>query len=107
MCTLVQDLTGYKDNNVYDYGISEERNLSLGLALVAGLPVAGIINNFAWGQMTSTSRAFQKFNRRLVEDNSDVDVFLNPRYEIQQNVSWFSTKTKVKGSVMGARLITD
>ncbi len=77
------------------------------LATVAALPVAGMINNLTYGQISSTSRAFQRFNRTLVEDNPDIDVFLNPKYQVKQEVGIFNSKTKVKGSVMGATLKTN
>ena len=77
------------------------------LGTVVALPVAGAINNLSWGQITSTSRAFQRFNRKLVQDNPNIDVFLNPKYEVDQRLGLFKSKTKVKGRVMGATLKTN
>lgn len=77
------------------------------LGAVVALPVAGAINNLSWGQITSTSRAFQRFNRKLVQDNPNIDVFLNPKYEVDQKLGVFQSKTKVKGRVMGATLKTN
>ena len=77
------------------------------LGTVVALPVAGALNNLIWGQITSTSRAFQRFNRKLVEDNPNVDVFLNPKYQVDQKLALFTSKTKVKGRVMGATLKTN
>jgi hypothetical protein len=77
------------------------------LGTVVALPVAGAFNNFSWGQISSTSRAFQKFNRKLVEDNPNIDVFLNPKYQVNQKLGVFNSKTKVKGRVMGATLKTN
>ena len=77
------------------------------LGTVVALPVAGAINNLSWGKITSTSRAFQRFNRKLVQDNPNIDVFLNPKYEVDQRLGLFKSKTKVKGRVMGATLKTN
>ena len=79
----------------------------IALGTVVALPVAGAINNLSWGQITSTSRAFQRFNRKLVKDNKNIDVFLNPKYEVNQKLGVFTSKTKVKGRVLGATLKTN
>jgi hypothetical protein len=79
----------------------------IALGTVVALPVAGAINNLSWGQITSTSRAFQRFNRKLVKDNKNIDVFLNPKYEVNQKLGVFTSKTKVKGRVFGATLKTN
>lgn len=88
--------------------MSEILNLDdIALGTVVALPVAGAINNLSWGQITSTSRAFQRFNRKLVNDNRNIDVFLNPKYEVNQKLGLFTSKTKVKGRVLGATLKTN
>jgi hypothetical protein len=88
--------------------MSETLNLNDNtLGTVVALPVAGALNNLSWGQITSTSRAFQRFNRKLVQDNPNIDVFLNPKYEVDQRLGLFKSKTKVKGRVMGATLKTN
>jgi len=46
-------------------------------------------------------------NRKLVQDNPNIDVFLNPKYEVDQRLGLFKSKTKVKGRVMGATLKTN
>ena len=68
-----------------------------------GLPISGALNNWYWPE-ASTTRAFQKFNRKLLQDNKDIDVFLNPKYEIStKNGIWTST-TNLTGNVMGATI---
>ncbi|MDC1259750.1 hypothetical protein N8091_03360 [Flavobacteriaceae bacterium] len=68
-----------------------------------GLPISGAFNNWYWPE-ASTTRAFQKFNRKLVQDNKDIDVFLNPKYEISTKNGIWTSKTNLKGNVMGATI---
>ena len=68
-----------------------------------GLPISGALNNWYWPE-ASTTRAFQKFNRKLLQDNKDIDVFLNPKYEISTKNGIWTSKTNLKGNVMGATI---
>ena len=94
----IYDEDGYDNPN---YG---DQNFSLPVSFIAAIPIAGIINNFIWGQSAATSRAFQKFNRKLLVDNPNIDVFLNPKYEVSQKIGIFNSQTNIKGKVMGAYL---
>ena len=86
----------------YTYG-TDERKVGLVPSIIIGLPISGTINTLIWPQ-SSTRRAFQKFNRKLVQDNEDIDVFLNPKYEISTQNGIWSSKTTIKGRVMGATI---
>ena len=100
--TAIQTTGGTVDDYTSnDYG---DPNFSLPVSFIAAIPIAGIINNFIWGQSAATSRAFQKFNRKLLVDNPNIDVFLNPKYEVSQKIGIFESQTNIKGKVMGAYL---
>ena len=84
---LINDIVGTKSNG--------DDKLGLPLASIIALPVAGVLNNFTWGK-ASLKNASWEVNRRLVEENPEVDVFLNPKYEIEYTQGLFTQKAKVK-----------
>ena len=65
-----------------------------------------MLNNLTWGR-ASLKNASWEVNRRLVEENPEIDVFLNPKYKIEYTQGLFTQKAKVKAKVMGAKIITD
>jgi hypothetical protein len=72
--------------------------------LAAGLisiPLAAAINNAMWSPV---NRAKQRLNRKLIEENPDVDVFLNPKYKIENRWGFFSSESRVTLSAMGATI---
>lgn len=91
----IYDNNGYLKNNTY--------RLSSVVAFILATPISGAINNAMW-PLASTSRAFQKFNRKLVEENEDIDVFLNPKYKINTKNGFWTSKTTISGKVMGATI---
>jgi hypothetical protein len=91
----IYDNNGYLKNNTY--------RLSSVVAFILATPISGAINNAMW-PLASTSRAFQKFNRKLVEENEDIDVFLNPKYKINTKNGFWTSKTTINGKVMGATI---
>lgn len=84
----------------------EEEAIGLAVSYVAAIPVAGIINNQIWSD-AAFSRASWNANSILMEENPNVDVFLNPKYEIETKNGLFGQKVKLKAKVMGATLTTD
>lgn len=70
--------------------------LGMGLAVVA----AGI-NNAIWSPL---NRAKQRLNRKLIENNPNVDVFLNPKYTIDNKLGFFTSTSRVSLSAMGATI---
>jgi hypothetical protein len=95
---LINDIVGTKDNGDDKFGLP--------LSAIIALPVAGMLNNFTWSK-ASLKNASWELNRRLVEENPDVDIFLNPKYEIEYTQGVFTQKAKVKAKVMGAIIKTD
>lgn len=76
------------------------------VSTVIAFPVAGAINNLIYPNAAS-SVASLNLNRELLENNRDIDVFLNPKYEISFNNSLFGQKASIVGNVMGARLLVN
>ena len=101
----LRQLVGEKDE-IYDNNGNLKNNtyrLSSVVAFILATPISGAINNAMW-PLASTSRAFQKFNRKLVEENEDIDVFLNPKYKINTKNGFWTSKTTINGKVMGATI---
>ena len=84
----------------------EEDALAYGISGLAAIPIAGAINNQVWSN-AAYSRATWDANSILMEQNTDVDVFLNPKYEIENHNGLWSQKTNLKAKVMGATILTD
>jgi len=68
--------------------------------LISGTLVAAI-NNAMWSPL---SRAKQRLNRKLIEENPDIDVFLNPKYKIENRMGFFKSESRVTLSAMGATI---
>jgi hypothetical protein len=110
---VVQGIAGTKTETVrigsginsYTYTVDGGNKLSLGVATLIGLPVAGAINNQLWS--SSLSRAAWELNNQLIENNPDVDVFLNPKYDIDLQHGIWTQKAVIKAKVMGATIKTD
>ena len=97
----LRELVGQKHGEFN--GFEPEYRLSNVVAFILATPISGAINNAMW-PLASTSRAFQKFNRKLVEDNKGIDVFLNPKYKINTRNGFWTSKTTINGKVMGATI---
>ena len=65
------------------------------------IPLAAAINNAMWSPI---SRAKQRLNRKLIEENPDIDVFLNPKYTIENSMGLFMSNSRVTLSAMGATI---
>ena len=98
MGTAINEIVGTKDSGKYKLGMP--------LSSVIGLPIAGILNNLTWSG-AALQNASWNLNSRLVEENKDVDVFLNPKYEVEYNQGVFKQKAKVTARVMGAIIKTE
>ena len=88
---LINDLTGLDDTAA---------------SIAIALPVAGILNNASWSG-AALQNASWNLNSALLEQNPNVDVFLNPKYDIQYEHGIFNQKAKVRARVMGATLLTN
>lgn len=103
--SIIQEISGYKDFRDDKFYNGQNYNLSLGVSTIIGLPVAGAINNQLWS--SSLSRAAWRLNHELIEQNPNVDVFLNPKYDIDIKKGLWGQKTTLKAKVMGATIKTD
>ena len=72
-------------------------------SMVLALPISGALNNFTWSG-TAFSGATNELNYRLVTDNPNVDVFLNPKYTIDYHMGFWKQTANVKAKVMGATI---
>lgn len=103
----IQSFGGKKQETTY-YGRSfdtDESKISFPLAALMAIPISGAINNQLWNG--SLNRAAWHANSELVRDNDDVDVFLNPKYDIETKYSIWTQSTKLKVRAMGARIKCD
>lgn len=100
----INEIAGTND----DWGSSNFGDDNLGLlpSFAIAIPVAGIINNASWSG-SALQNASWNLNSRLLEENPNVDIFLNPKYEIEFSQGVFTQKAKVKARVMGAIIDTD
>lgn len=115
---VINELIGYKEETVknYSYKITTDKyKLGLGTSgifvpLITGsilaIPIAGAINNIIW-PTSAYQRAAFNLNSILLQDNPDIDVFLNPKYEIETNTSLWKQRVMLKAKVMGATIKED
>ena len=92
---LLQETFGVKDNGNYKIGTVP--------SILLGLPIAGALNNVTWSG-SAFSGATNELNYRLVTDNPNVDVFLNPKYTIDYKMGFWGQSANVKAKVMGATI---
>ncbi|EDM45125.1 hypothetical protein SCB49_03354 [unidentified eubacterium SCB49] len=90
-------------NNDYRSSNYGKDKIGLPLSMVAAVPFAGALNNAMWSG-GALKNATWNVNSRLVQDNPDVDIFLNPKYEVEQTQGIFTQKATVKARVMGATI---
>lgn len=83
-----------------------EEYATLLLSTAITLPITGAINNAIWSNSAYQTAAFN-LNSKLLVQNPDVDVFLNPKYEVYKNNGLWSQEAKIKANVMGATIIVD
>ena len=89
---LINDIVGVNDDwESNNYG---DDKLGLPLASLIGLPIGAILNNLTWSG-AALQNASWNLNSRLVEENKNVDVFLNPKYEVEYSQGLFKQKAKV------------
>lgn len=96
---LIQKVVGYKEDSRFN----DEYKLKFGYAALAGIPFAGMTNNFLWNGAALSGLTNQMYYK-LVDENPDVDVFVNPKYKVDYKLGLFSQKATVNAQVMGATL---
>lgn len=72
-------------------------------SVLLALPVAGALNNFTWS-VSAFSGATNGLNYRLVIENPNVDVFLNPKNTIDYKMGFCKQSANVKEKIMGATI---
>lgn len=83
-----------------------EEYATLLLSTAITLPITGAINNAIWSNSAYQTAVFN-LNSKLLVQNPDVDVFLNPKYEVYKKNGLWSQEAKIKANVMGARIKVD
>jgi len=96
--TLVSEVAGTNENG--------EDKFKIPINYAIGLPFAAVLNNLSWSG-SALQNATWDLNSQLLEENPDVDIFLNPKYEIEFKQGIFNQKAKVTAKVMGATIKTD
>lgn len=111
---MISSAGGYKQETIkQDYGFgsyeytvdSDKPKIGMGLASLIAIPISGFINNQLWDG--SLSRAAWEANSKLLKDNDDIDVFLNPKYDIDVKKGIWTQNAKLKLRAMGAKIKTD
>lgn len=98
--------SGFLINEIVGLNDKGQEILGIGPSMIIGIPIGGIINNSTWSG-AALQNASWNLNNLLLEQNPDVDVFLNPKYSIEYQQGLFTQKASVRARVMGATLKTD
>lgn len=71
------------------------------VTLLFGSILAAGVNNQIWDP---TPNAIGILNRRLVEENPDVDLIIDPKYKIDESHGWIFSESQVTLNALGAKL---
>jgi hypothetical protein len=85
------------------YTVKGDYRLRKGLQYIVGLPFAGISNNFLWDGVAASGLTNQVYYK-LVDENQDIDVFVNPKYKVDYHPGIFTQKAHVILNATGATL---
>ena len=107
---MISAAGGFKEETIQGYNYSftvesDKPKIGMGLASIIALPISGFINNQLWDG--SLSRASWEANSKLLQDNDGIDVFLNPKYDIDVKRGIWTQNAKLKLRAMGAKIKTD
>ncbi len=97
---------GGKKNIFFKNDDGRDKNygsLRTGWALALGLPFAGATNNLVWNGVAASGLTNQVYYK-LVDENQDIDVFVNPKYKIDYRTGIFTQKARVILNATGATL---
>ena len=97
----LRELIGQKDVFEDGYYIESKYKMNGVLAFILATPISGAINNAMWPLARHLEHS-KNSNRKLVEENEDIDVFLNPKYKINTKNGFWTSKTTISGKVMGS-----
>jgi len=87
-----------------DYALPESVPLPTSIAIA--LPIAGTLNNLIFYK-SAQDLAIRKMNARLIEENPEIDVFLNPKYNIDFKNKIWTQEATIKANVMGAKFVIE
>lgn len=100
---LINSIGGYTyDKKTYQY----KDNLGLVLSSILAIPVSGAFNNLLWSGSAFKTAAFN-LNSKLLEENPNIDVFLNPKYETVRKDGLWTQSAIISAKVMGATIKVD
>ena len=82
--TTVTETYTNNDGSLSQYSAVRYEGNRLGLVpgLLLSLPIAGTINNFIWSG--ATAEASSTIERRLIDENPDIDLFFFPKYQVKK-----------------------
>ena len=78
----------------------------LPISILVAVPISGALNNLTWSGAALQSATWE-VNNNLLLYNPDIDLFLNPKYELDYKIGLFTQLSNVKANVMGVKIITD
>ncbi len=105
----ILSLIGYNaifTTTIYSSLYSQGVDAPLFWSLLISMPISGALNNFAWSNSAMQSASWN-VNQNLLLYNPDVDVFLNPKYEVKSSFTLWKQEAWIKANVMGATLKAD
>lgn len=103
----INELAGYKKETIDGYEYTTDKyKLGLALSSLIAIPLSGAINNQIWSGI-AYHRATSNANLKLLQDNPQIDLFLNPKYEIDNKVGIWTQKANITARVMGASIKED
>jgi hypothetical protein len=104
----IQSIAGHKDLVSGSYTFKGAGDYRLGIipSTLLAIPIAGAFNNWIWDGI-SIPGASNELNYRLVSENPNVDVFMNPKYKIQYHLGWWKQTANINAKVMGATIKTN
>jgi len=85
------------------YTVTGDFKLRKGLQYIVGLPFAGVTNNLLWDGVAASGLTNQVYYQ-LVNENQDIDVFINPKYKVDYHPGIFTQKAHVILNATGATL---
>lgn len=87
--------------NIYD--VKQKNKIPNVVSYLLAIPVAGATNNLLWSGVAASGLTNQVYYK-LVDENPDIDVFVNPKYKVDYHPSIFTQKAHVILNATGATL---
>jgi hypothetical protein len=86
-----------------NYTVEGDYRLRKGLQYIVAIPFAGASNNLLWDGVAASGLTNQVYYK-LVDENPDVDVFINPKYKVDYRPGIFTQKAHVILNASGATI---